>query len=275
MTTEKTSETVEDVPEARKVQEAPKVSLLSYLLSYPFYIYFFFMLCFYELVARIYLLLPGSNIEKISRSLNSTAMNSIRLLGGSVKTSGLRPLEKRPGGYIVVSNHQSIFDICLLYTSFYRAAPRFIAKKQLAASVPAVATILRNDGSALIDRSSPDQALSEIKRFASFISAQGVAAVIFPEGTRSRDGKMKPFKKRGFLTLLENAPDAMIVPVAIENSWKYSFRQKGPSPLGVPILATILPEVARTGAEGAKEANAILRECEEAIEAELSRMRRG
>jgi 1-acyl-sn-glycerol-3-phosphate acyltransferase len=46
------------------------------------------------------------------------------------------------------------------------------------------------------------------------------STVIFPEGTRSKDGKVKTFQSGGIAIILKKCPDALLVPIAINNSWK-------------------------------------------------------
>jgi 1-acyl-sn-glycerol-3-phosphate acyltransferase len=57
-------------------------------------------------------------------------------------------------------------------------------------------------------------------KFATRMKENKWSAVIFPEGTRSKDGHVKPFQSAGIATLLKKCPDALLVPVAITDSWK-------------------------------------------------------
>ncbi len=59
--------------------------------------------------------------------------------------------------------------------------------------------------------------------------------VIFPEGSRSRDGKPKPFKTKGLTTLIEHSPNSIIIPVTINNSWKLLRYGKFPMGIGAHI----------------------------------------
>ncbi len=136
---------------------------------------------------------------------------------------------------IIVSNHQSMFDIPPLIWYFRKHHVKFISKKQLGKGIPSVSYNLRHGGSVLIDRKKPREAITAIANFAAYIEHNNRAAVIFPEGTRSRDGKPKPFQKKGLITLFEGIPSAIVVPVTINNSWKTIRYGKFPLGLGSHI----------------------------------------
>jgi 1-acyl-sn-glycerol-3-phosphate acyltransferase len=136
---------------------------------------------------------------------------------------------------IIVSNHQSMNDIPPLIWMFKKHFPKFISKKELGRGIPSISFNLRHGGAALIDRKDPKQAITEIIRFAKFIHANNYAGIIFPEGTRSRTGKPKPFKTKGLEVMFKYIPNAQIVPVTINNSWKTTKYGKFPYGLGSHI----------------------------------------
>jgi 1-acyl-sn-glycerol-3-phosphate acyltransferase len=78
----------------------------------------------------------------------------------------------------------------------------------------------------LIDRKDPRQALPAMKKMGEYIQSTGHSVIIYPEGTRSRDGRPGPFANNGLKILCKYAPDALVVPVTINNSWKI-FRYGG------------------------------------------------
>jgi len=98
--------------------------------------------------------------------------------------------------------------------------PKFVSKKELGKGIPSVSYNLRNGGAALIDRKASKQPIVEITKLAKYIEMHKRSAVIFPEGTRSRNGHPKEFKTSGLQILLKKAPSALIVPISINNSWK-------------------------------------------------------
>lgn len=132
---------------------------------------------------------------------------------------------------IIVANHQSMYDISPLMWYLRKHHVKFISKKELGKGIPSVSYNLRHGGSVLIDRKNPIQAVKAIETFSNYIEINKRAAVIFPEGTRSKTGVPKPFQKKGLMTLIEHIPSALVVPVTINNSWK--MQRYGKFPLGI------------------------------------------
>ncbi|WP_367182391.1 lysophospholipid acyltransferase family protein [Winogradskyella sp.] len=140
---------------------------------------------------------------------------------------------------ILVSNHQSMYDIPPLIWYLRKHHVKFISKKELGKGIPSVSYNLRHGGSVLIDRKDAMSSIEAIKNFAKRIEKNKWAAVIFPEGTRSRDGNPKPFKTKGLLTMIKYAPNALIVPITINNSWKTLRYGKFPMGLGANMTFTV------------------------------------
>lgn len=132
---------------------------------------------------------------------------------------------------IIVTNHQSMNDIPPIIWFMRKHHPKFISKKELGKGIPSVSYNLRHGGSVLIDRKQAITSIKAIEAFAKRVKENNWAAVIFPEGTRSRDGQPKPFKTKGLLTLIEHIPNAIVVPITINNSWK--TLRYGKFPLGI------------------------------------------
>ena len=137
------------------------------------------------------------------------------LLGGSgaqLELEGFEAIDfSRP--YIVVANHQSMIDICALF----RAMPvpmRFVLKQELA-RVPFVGAYARAMGMVFIKRESA-RAASRCLHDAAAIFKDGQSLCAFPEGTRSRDGRVGPFKGGVFKLAIETG--IPILPIAIEGS---------------------------------------------------------
>jgi len=140
---------------------------------------------------------------------------------------------------IIVSNHQSMYDISPMMWYMRRYHPKFISKVELGKGIPSVSYNLRHGGSVLINRKKPRQSIKAIQDFSAYIKTTKRAAVIFPEGTRSKNGIPKTFQKRGLLTLFKEIPSATVVPISINNSWKTVQYGKFPMGLGAHITITV------------------------------------
>ena len=132
--------------------------------------------------------------------------------GVRVKVKGLEHLD-REKPFIYMANHQSSYDIFALL-SCLPVQFRWIAKKELFA-IPILGWAMRAANYISIDRSGKRKALESIERAAGKIKG-GVSVVIFPEGTRSSDGSIQPFKRGGFTLALKSG--VPIIPITIKGS---------------------------------------------------------
>ena len=132
----------------------------------------------------------------------------LRTTGVHVAVEGLERLS--PGRtYVFVSNHQSIYDIPVIFASLpYQL--RIIAKESLA-KFPVLGWHLKRGGHLFVDRRHPDRA-GILKRWRSLVS-EGLSLIIFAEGTRSWDGVVARFKAGSFLLAIEAG--LPIVPLAV------------------------------------------------------------
>lgn len=137
------------------------------------------------------------------------------LLQGSGAKLVVRGLERvdwsRP--HVLVANHQSMIDICALF----RAVPvplQFLLKQELA-RVPFVGAYAKAMGMIFVERGSARGAARRMREAAELVKS-GATLCIFPEGTRSRDGEVLPFKSGAFQVALDAGAD--VVPVAIDGS---------------------------------------------------------
>jgi len=147
--------------------------------------------------------------------------------------------------YIIVSNHQSMFDIPILGSLFFSNFPKYISKRSLGRWIPSVSYNLRRGGHVLIDRSDAPAALEAIRALGRRVRNGGVSAMIFPEGTRARVGDLGAFRPAGTLALLEEAPDTPVIPVTIDNSWRLLEHNFFPVPWGVRVRVHIGAPIAR------------------------------
>ena len=148
---------------------------------------------------------------------------------------------------IIVTNHQSMYDIPPIIWHMRKYHPKFVSKKELGKGIPSVSYNLSHGGSVLIDRKDGKTALLEIGKLGSYIEKYHRSAVIFPEGTRSRDGHPKPFKHMGLKMLLKKAPSALIVPISINNSWKLVRFGRFPMGLGAKVSLEVQEPIENKG----------------------------
>ncbi|MEZ4859460.1 MAG: lysophospholipid acyltransferase family protein [Flavobacteriaceae bacterium] len=215
------------------------------ILSYPFSILFFLLfgilLLLFEVIQRVALNFFGYEAHKKSVGLvNGLFVLCLHLVGTTFKfTISEKIPNKVP--IIIVSNHQSLWDIPPIIWFLRRLHPKFISKMELGKGIPTVSYNLRKGGSVLIDRKNPKQATAAIKMGAEYISKYNRSLVIFPEGTRSREGVPKPFRRSGLITLFQHAPQAYVLPISINNSWKLQRYGMFPIPLGTRLTFYVHP----------------------------------
>jgi 1-acyl-sn-glycerol-3-phosphate acyltransferase len=121
---------------------------------------------------------------------------------------------------IFLANHQSMFDIPPLIYYLRKYHAKFISKIELTKGIPSISFNLKYGGGANIDRNDSRQSIGELIKLGNRMKENKWSAVIFPEGTRSKDGQVKTFHVGGIATILKKCPDALLVPIAINNAWK-------------------------------------------------------
>lgn len=164
----------------------------------------------------ILIALPARPENKVKIFQNS-ALVWARLLafisGVPVKVQGLEHLKKTEP-VVIISNHQGAADILILL-AYLPVYFRFIIKKELF-KIPFFGWYLKKAGYISVDRGVGERAHRLFSEAEAALKT-GDSILIFPEGTRSRDGKLQPFK-RGSLLLAQKAK-VNIVPVAISGSF--------------------------------------------------------
>ncbi len=140
--------------------------------------------------------------------------------------------------YVVMSNHQSHYDIPVIYQALGRRL-RMVAKRELF-RVPLWGRAMRVAGFIEIDRQNHDRALDSMRRAAEALRA-GTDIWIAPEGTRSRDGALGEFRKGGFHLALETG--ARILPVTIEGTRRVLPAQGRVVHPGARVIVTLHPPV--------------------------------
>ncbi len=130
--------------------------------------------------------------------------------------------DELPEQFLIMCNHQSLLDIPLFMNFLRDRDLRFVAKDSLARHVPLVSEMLRVHEHAMIPRrGSPAKAMRILDNFADRVKSRGQIPVIFPEGTRSRDGSLGTFYAAGFRRILDRAPMPVAV-CALDGGYKIS-----------------------------------------------------
>jgi 1-acyl-sn-glycerol-3-phosphate acyltransferase len=146
---------------------------------------------------------PGGLYDRMQRSYG---VRLLRITGIELIVEGFEQLDpKQPVVY--ASNHESWVDIWVLLAAL--PGIRFVFKKELS-SVPFLGQAINAMGHISIDRANRGSAFASYDRAAETIRA-GASAMVFVEGTRSRNGKLLPFKKGPFVLAI--AAQVPVVPV--------------------------------------------------------------
>jgi len=209
--------------------------VFEYILSIIYYFFFFQLLLIFQPLQWLCYNLFGYNAHKKSVDiLNFFLLGSLKILGTRIS---FKYESKIPKNFplIFVSNHQSTYDVSPIIWNLREFHPKFVSKKELGQGIPSISYNLKKGGSVLIDRNGEKGVLDQIKKFGENIEKNKWSAVIFPEGTRSKDGNMKKFHHGGLNTLIHSIPSAYIIPLSINNSWKFGRKNYFPLPLGVEI----------------------------------------
>jgi len=161
----------------------------------------------------------GNSVHRVARVWG----RGILLVSGvRVSVKGLSQVNPARS-YIYMSNHQSNFDIPVLLAHL-PVQFRWLAKAELF-KIPIFSRAMRGAGYVRIDRFNRESAIESIKEAAAKMKG-GISVMIFPEGTRSHDGSIRPFKKGGFVMAVDTGvPIAPIIlrgtrPIMGKSSWR-------------------------------------------------------
>ena len=241
---------------------------LGYIFAPIFYLLFFGFLCIFHPIQWICYQVFGHKTHKISVDvLNFFLTYCNWALFSSVTFTNSQNLPTDQP-IIFVANHQSMYDIPAMIWYLREHQPKFISKIELTKNIPSISYNLRVGGGANIDRKDSKQAVSELIKLGRRMKENNWSTVIFAEGTRAKDGMLKPFQVGGIATLLKVVPNAVLVPVAIENSWKIVRYGMFPLTVGNALKWTVLNPIDQTG----KNAEEIVMAAEHAIRAKLNQL---
>lgn len=178
---------------------------------------------------------------KLRKIVQKWSRRLIALAGGDVTVNGLENMPKKPAVY--VSNHLSYYDIPMVLGYLGDDAKPMLAKKQIT-KIPGINRWMRELHCVFVDRDNPREGILSIKEAAEWVK-KGYSMVVFPEGTRSRDGKVHEFKQGAF-HIAKYAGNVPVVPVVMENTqaimkpgsiWMHPAK----------VSLTVLPPIDTTG----------------------------
>lgn len=221
----------------------------AYPLSVLFYLAFGLTICIFHPIQWVCYNWFGYQAHKKSVDyLNFTIMRCLNLLGTRFTFTNPYQLQ-RDQPIIIVANHQGQWDIPPLIWYLRRIHPKFISKIELGKGIPSISYNLRKGGSALIDRKDKRQSILAIRDLTRTLNVTNRSVVIFPEGTRSKDGVPKEFATGGLITLFKAMPTALVLPVTIENSYKLMRWGGFPQDIGVHVKHTVHQPIPVAGAD--------------------------
>ena len=193
-------------------------------------------------VCGILWLIGRKNPKGAEKALFATAKWILKLVvfisGTKVTINGRENLPNpKDAPKLFIANHNSIFDVVLMYV-YFAEAPAFIAKNSLK-KVPVLSMIMSRLKVMFLDRSDVRDGMRVIMESIDYIN-KGENVFVFPEGTRSKDGNMLPFKEGSFK--IATKTDCPIVPVAITNTANI-LEAHMPFIRSAKVVVTFLPPV--------------------------------
>lgn len=190
--------------------------LLRRLLLLPYQlivIFFFFLLMVFWGVGSYLASLFDASGNKAHRLLTYWARSNLALAGLRIKIGGLEYLDPKQT-YIFMPNHASFLDILLAF-AYIPYNFRIITKEKIFC-IPLMGLALKRSRQIPMDRDNPRKGLASL-RVASNLLQEGISIVVFPEGTRTRDGEIQDFKATLFILPIRSG--VSVVPVRIDGTF--------------------------------------------------------
>ncbi len=244
-------------------------SLLNWILTIPFLLAFAATLLLFDAPQRLARIFGQRPQEIVAGWLQICLVQTFRITGMRLIVEK-SPLIEEGGAYLIIANHQSLFDIPIIGATLFSNFPKYVSKRELARWLPSISYNLRRGGNAIIERGDRGQATQAIRRLGAEAQRRRVSAVIYPEGTRSRTGKLRRFRKPGTIALMESAPDLPIVPVTIDGAWNLLAHNLFPVPFRSVVRLHIGDPIPRSEDECH---DALFEESRERIEKKLQEWR--
>jgi 1-acyl-sn-glycerol-3-phosphate acyltransferase len=222
--------------------------LLSWIPTIPFLLAFGLVLVVFDIAGRLARPFSLRAFEYVMASLQRTLTALFAICGTRVHIDR-PPSVKGRTGYVIIANHQSLLDIAILGGMLFTNFPKYVAKKELGKRLPSISLNLTRGGNALIDRDDRRQAITAIRDMAAEAQRRGVSVVIFPEGTRSKDGSLGECRRAGSVALLRHADQLPVVPMAIDGAWRLFAHNMLPVPFGTRVQVRFGDPIPRTAGD--------------------------
>ncbi|MCL2688349.1 MAG: 1-acyl-sn-glycerol-3-phosphate acyltransferase [Chitinispirillia bacterium] len=191
-----------------------KDSFIVGILRYAHMVFFSGMIMFFAVIyAAITIPVSFFNSRFARNVAREWNLRVLELGGVKIKIIGKEKLDPSER-YVFISNHQSALDIPIIYTGV-GGQISFIAKKELF-KIPVFGWGMSAIGHIAIDRSNSRRALDSMNKAVEKLQKENISLVLFPEGTRSKDGKVGEFKTASFTLAIKSG--VKIVPVGIKNA---------------------------------------------------------
>ena len=219
------------------------LKIISYPISFLFYLCFACTLVVFHLGQWVGFTFFGyKGHKKVVDVLNWTTLKVLHVLGTRFSFTVEEEIPENVP-LIIVSNHQTTWDIPSIIWHLRKRHPAFIAKKELGKGIPSISYNLTHGASVLINRRKPQEATQQIIKIGQYVAKNNRSVVIFPEGTRSKDGTPKRFKELGLKILFEQMPGGYVLPITVNNSWKLQRYGFFPMGLGVHLKHHVHPAI--------------------------------
>ena len=206
--------------------------VIDWVFTVPFLVLLVLALVLCDPIFRLSRLFGIKSVGYVASAFMWMLQRLVFPINGTRTTVEKSPLVRPRTPYIVISNHQSLYEFPLFGTALFSNIPGFISKVENGKWYPTVAFYLRNGPCGLIDRRDRPGSIRAISELGRQAQALGHSVLIYPEGTRARDGELKEYKKAGTLALMAAAPDLEVLPVAVEGGWIAMRHNFLPVPFG-------------------------------------------
>lgn len=215
--------------------------ILDYILSCIYIVVFALLLLIFHPLQWIAFNAFGPRAhQKVVQVLNAGLLYSTGLMGTVGAFFNNQKIDVRKK-YLIIANHQSMFDIVGIIWFMRKLNPIFVSKKSLAKGIPSISYNLKHSGAALIDRKDRKQAISEIKRMCQHAEQHGFTPTIFPEGTRSPNGDIKRFASVGAELIVKEFNPDFIIPILISKTGKFNPKGLFPFTSFVRMKYEVMP----------------------------------